>query len=122
MKTLAARARQKQHLNRLFIGMLFHLLAVFNLIYEDLGRFKAWNKMLIYDQSGIPGNIPGDFLLAFLINETSEAADINIVAVSHGILYHAKKRLHGCGNISLIHTSLLGDLVYYICFSHFVYF
>ena len=122
MKTLAARARQKQHLNRLFIGMLFHLLAVFNLIYEDLGRFKAWNKMLIYDQSGIPGNIPGDFLLAFLINETSEAADINIVAVSHGILHHAKKSLDRCRNIRFVNSGLFSDFVYYICFSHFVFF
>ena len=94
MKTLAARARQKQHLNRLFIGMLFHLLAVFNLIYKDLGRLKTGDEVFIDHQSSVPGDVPGNFLFAFLVDETTEAADINVVAVCHGILHDAEKSFH----------------------------
>ena len=109
-------------LDGLFICSLFHLLAVLDLVYEDLGRLKAGNKMFVNHQSGIARDIAGDFLFAFLIDETAKAPDINIVAVCHGILHHTEKSLHRCSYISLVHPGLFGDFVYYICFSHFVFF
>ena len=102
--------------------MLFHLLTVFNLIYKDLRRFETGNKMLVNHQSSVPGDVTGNFLFALLVDEPAKATDINIVAVCHGILHHTKKSLHRCGHISLIHSGLFGDFVYYICFSHFVFF
>jgi len=106
----------------LFIGSLFHLLTVFDLIYKDLGWFKTGNKVLINYQGSVPGDVSGNFLFALLIDETAKAPDINVVAVCHGILHHTKKRLHRCSHISLVDSGLFGDLVYYICFSHFVFF
>ncbi len=61
--------------------MLFHLLAVFDLVYEDLGRFKAGNEMFINDKGGIARNVSGNFLLALFIDKAAEAADIYIMAV-----------------------------------------
>lgn len=77
--------------------------------------------MLIYYQSSIARNVPRNFLFPFLIDETTKAAYINIVAIRHGVLHHTEKSFHRCGHICFIHSCLFSDFVYYISFSHFVY-
>ena len=107
---------------RLLIGGLFNLLAVFDFIDKNLGRFEAGNKVLLDHKGGISGNIPCDFALALFIDEAAKATDIDIVAVRHGILHYTEKSFYRCGNVSFVHPGLLRDFVDYICFSHFVYF
>lgn len=99
---------------------MFHLLTVLDLVDKDLGRLEAWNEMLFNHQSSVSGNISRNLALAFLVDEAAEATDINVVTIRHGVLYNTKKSLHRCSHVSLIHAGLLSDLVYYICFSHFV--
>lgn len=71
----------KEHQQGLFFGMLFHLLAVLDLVYKDLGRLKAWNKMFINDQRGVAGNVSGYFLFPFLVDKAAKATDIYVMAV-----------------------------------------
>jgi hypothetical protein len=106
-------------LKKLFFCSLFNLLAVLDLVYEDLGWLKARDKMLLNHKSSVSGNIPGDLTFAFLVDEAAKPTDINVVTVRHGVLYNTKKSLHRCSHVSFIHSGLLRDLVYYICFSHF---
>jgi hypothetical protein len=103
---------------RLLFCQLFYFFTVLDLVDEDLGRLKAWDIMLIDNQSSIPGNIPGDFLLPLFVNKTSKTADINIVTVGHRGLYHAKKGFYGRCNICFINSCFFSYFVYYICFSH----
>ena len=98
---------------------MFHLLTVLDLVDKDLGWLKARDKMLFNHQSSVSGNVPGNLTLAFLIDEAAKATDIYVVTIRHGVLYNTKESLHGCSHVSFIHSGLLRDLVYYICFSHF---
>ena len=111
----------REHL-KLFFRSLFHLLTVLNLVDKDLGGFKTRNKMFFDHQSSIPGNVPGNLAFPFLVDKASETTYIDIIAIGHRILHNAKKRLHRCSHVSLIHSGLFCDFVDYICFSHFVYF
>ena len=99
---------------------MLNLLAVLDLTDEDLRRLEAGNKMLFNHKSRVSGDIARNLALAFFVDEASKATDINVVPVHHGVLYNTKKSLHRCSHVSLIHSGLLRDLVYYICFSHFV--
>lgn len=71
----------KEHQQGLFFGMLFHLLAVLDLVYEDLGGLEARNKMFVNDKSGIAGNISGYFLFAFLVDKAAKTPDVYVMAV-----------------------------------------
>lgn len=105
-------------MRELLFGKLLYLFAVLDLVDKDLGRFEAGDKMLVNDQGGIPGDIAGDFLFSFLIDETPKTPDIDVVPARHGILYHTKECLHRCGHIRLVHACLFGNLVDNVCFGH----
>ena len=99
---------------------MFNLLTVLDLVDKNLGRLEAWNEMLLNHEGSVSGNISRNIALAFLVDEAAKATDINVVTIRHGVLHNTKKSLHRCSHVSLIHAGLLRDLVYYICFSHFV--
>ena len=101
---------------------MFYLLAVLDLVNEDLRRLEAWNEVFFDHKSCIPRDVSGDLTLPFLIDKTAKAPDINVVAVRHRILHYTEKSFYGCGHISFVYPGLFRDFVYYICFSHFVYF
>ena len=60
---------------------LLHLLAILDLIYKDLGRFEAGNKVFVNNQSRIPRNIASDFLFSLLVNKAAETTDVNVVTI-----------------------------------------
>ncbi len=107
---------------KLFFRGLFYLLAVLNLVDEDLRGFETWDEMLIDYKCSITRDISCYFPLAFLVDKTSKAPYINVITVCHGILDHTKKCFHRCGNVCLVHSGLFCDFVDYICFSHCAYF
>ena len=111
----------REHL-KLFFGSLFDLLAVLNLVNKDLRRFETRYKMFLYHKGSVTRNVPCYLPLALFIDKTSETPYIYVVAVSHGIFYHAKERFNRRRHVSLVHPGLFSDFVDYICFSHFVYF
>src|SRR5690606_11689917 len=107
---------------KLFFRSLFYLLAVLNLVDEDLSGLETWNEMLFDHECGVARDVSGYFPLPFFVDKTSKAPYVNIITVSHGILDDTKKCLHRCGNVSLVHSGLFCDFVDYICFSHCAYF
>lgn len=113
---------KQKHLKKLLFSSLFNLLTILDLVYKDLGRLKTGDKMFFNNQRSIPGNVPCNLPFPLFVYETAKATDIDVVAVRHGIFHHTEESLYGCRHVSLIHSSLFGDFVYYICFSHFVYF
>ena len=68
---------------RLFLSQLFYLVAILNLIYEDLSGLETWNKVFVNNQCGVSGDVTGNFLFALLVDKTSEAPNVNIVSIRH---------------------------------------
>jgi hypothetical protein len=106
----------------LFLSQLLYFLAVLNLVNENFGRLEAWNKVLVYYQGSIAGNIPGDLLLPLFVDKAAESADVNVISAGHGRFHNAKECFYGCGHISLVNSGLLSDFVDDICFGHCVIF
>ncbi len=76
--------------------------------------------MLINDDGGVLGDVPGDFLGPFLIDKAAKSPDINILPFSHGVLYYLEECLYGLSYIVLLNSSLLRNLCDYLCFCHCV--
>ena len=74
---------QPANAGHLLFGELLYLIAVLDLINEDLGRLEAGDIMLIDHDGGVAGDIPGDLFLSFLVDEASESPDIDILAAGH---------------------------------------
>jgi hypothetical protein len=74
--------------------------------------------MLINDYRSIPGDVASNFLLALLIDKTSKATNIDIMATGHRILYNRKEGLHGCRHIGFVDSCLVCNLIDYVCFRH----
>ena len=102
----------------LLLCQLLYFVAVLDLIDEDFGRLKAGNEMLIDNDSRIAGNVSGNFFLSLFIDETSESANINIMAARHGIFYNRKEGFYRGCNIGFIDAGLLCDLIDNVCFRH----
>ena len=102
----------------LFLSELFYFVAVLDLVYEDLGRLEAWNEVLINDDGGVARNVARNFFLSLLIDETTEAPDINIMSSGHGVLNNRKERFNGCGYICLVDAGFFSDLINNVCFRH----
>jgi len=97
---------------------LLHFVAVLDLVDEDLGGFEAGDVVLVDDDRGVAGNIPGNLLLSLLVDETSEAADVNVLTSRHVLLNNGKESLHRGRNIGLVDACLFGDLIDDICLGH----
>jgi len=67
--------------------------------------------MFVNYDGRVAGNIARDFLFSFFINKASETTHINVVAVTHIGLYNRKESLNRSGNVTLINSSLVCDLV-----------
>lgn len=78
--------------------------------------------MLIDDQCSVTRNVPRNLLLSFLVDETSESTDVNIVPVGHGTFNNAKECLNGRRYIGFVNSSLFCDFVNNVCFGHCVIF
>jgi hypothetical protein len=102
----------------LLLGELLHLFAVLDLVYKDLGRLEAGDVVLINDDGRIAGNVAGNFFLALLVYKAPETTYINIMSTRHGILNDGKEGLDGCGNIGLVDSCLVRNLVDNVCFRH----
>ena len=74
--------------------------------------------MLINDNSGVAGNITGDFFLSLLINETTETSNINIMAIGHVSFNNIEEGFDRSGYVGLIDSCFFGYLINYICFGH----
>ncbi len=106
------------HLVGRFFFQLFYFLAVLNLVHENLRRLEAWNKMLIYDQCCISGNISGYFLFSLFVDETTETPDINVIAIRHGTLNNTEKRFNRRCYVRLIYAGFFCDFINNVCFGH----
>ena len=104
--------------NRLLLGQLLHLIAVLDLVYKDLGRLEAWDIVLINNDGCIARDVARNFFLALLVHKTPEATHINIMSTRHGILNDGKEGLNGCGNVGLVDSCLVRNLVDNVCFRH----
>ncbi len=105
-----------------FFFQLLYLFAILDLIDENLSRLKTGNVMFIDNQSGVPRDVSRDLLLAFLVDEAAETANVDVVPVRHGTLYYAKECFHGCRYIGFVHPSLFCDFINNVCFGHCVIF
>ena len=74
--------------------------------------------MFIYDDGRIFRYIPGDLSGPPFIYETTKSSHVNVIPVSHGILYNAEKGFHGYLYICLVDTCLLRNFRNYLCFCH----
>lgn len=102
----------------LLLGQRFHLLAVLNFIDEDLRGLKAGDVMLIDHDGGIPRNVPGNFFLTLLVDETSEAAHVDIMTVRHVGFHNVEECLHARSHIGFIDAGFLCDLIDNISLRH----
>ena len=67
--------------------------------------------MLINHNSRITRNIARYFFLPFFVDETSETPNVNIVSVAHVALNNSKKSFNRGGNIALVNSGLVCNLV-----------
>lgn len=67
----------------LLLRQFFDFLTGFYLVDKNFSRLEAGYKVFFYYQSGVSGNISGNFSFPFLINKTTEAPDIKVMAVCH---------------------------------------
>ena len=58
---------------------MLHLVAVLDLVDEDLGGFEAGDVVFVDDDGGITGNIPGNLLFSLLVDEATEATNVNVL-------------------------------------------
>ncbi len=72
-----------------------------------------------YYNSGILGDIPCGFLCSLLYNKASKSPQVNVVTIYHGMLYRIHKGLNSLLNCHLLNTSVLGNFINDVCFSHF---
>lgn len=97
---------------------MLYFLAVLDLVHENLSGFKGRNIMLIDNQCSITGNIPGDFLLAFFVDKTSKATNVDVIATGHGAFNDAEECLDRSCNIGFVYSCLFRDFVNDVCFRH----
>ena len=74
--------------------------------------------MLIDHDGGIAGNITGNFLLSFLIDEAAKTTHIDVVTVSHVGFYNIEEGLYGSSDIGFVNSGFLCDLINNVCFRH----
>jgi len=74
--------------------------------------------MFINYKCSVTGYIAGDFFLSFFVNETAEAANVNVFSAGHVLLDYAKESFNRSGNIRLVHACLFSNFVDYVCFGH----
>ena len=104
--------------SNLFFSKLFYFFAVLDFVDKNLGRLKAWNKVLVNNQGSISGDVSGNLLFSLFVDKASEAADVNVVTIRHRTLYYTEKCFHGRCYISFVNSGLFSDLVNNICFGH----
>jgi len=80
----------------LLLSQLLYFIAVLNLVDKDLGRFKTRDVMLVNYDCCIAGNISRYFFLSFLIDETSEPTNVDVLATRHRRFYNTKECFYGC--------------------------
>ena len=111
-------ARADANADHLLFGKLLYLIAVLDLIDEDLGRLEAGDKVLINHNGGVTRDIPGNFLLSFLVDEASKSTDVDILAAGHGRFYNAEEGLYRSRNVGLVNSSFFSDLSDNVCLGH----
>lgn len=97
---------------------MLYFIAVLDLVDEDFCGFKAGDVVLVNYNGSVAGNITSDFFLSFLVDETTETSNINIMAIGHISLNNIKEGFYRSGYIGLVDSSFFGYLVDYICFGH----
>lgn len=95
-----------------FLQLFVQNLALFHLIGELFGRLEAGNVVSGYDQAGIALDVASYFGFALFQFKSSEAAQINVVAGDHGILYNHKKVVNGVSDGRFFKTRAHRDFVY----------
>lgn len=99
-------------------GELLHLVAVLDLIDEDLGRLEAGDVMLIDDDRRVARDVTGDLFLTLLVDETSETPHINVMSVAHVRFHDGEESLNGVRYITFVNSGLVSDLVDDVGFGH----
>lgn len=74
--------------------------------------------MFIDHDGRVAGDVAGDFLFSFFIDETSEPTNVNVMAIRHVGFYNIEECFYRSGYIGFIDSCFLGNLVDYIGFSH----
>lgn len=59
---------------------LLHLITILDLIDKNLRGFEAWDKVFVDNDGCVTGDVTRNFLFPFLVDETAEAPDVNILA------------------------------------------
>ena len=67
---------------------MLHLVAVLDLVDEDLRRLEAGDVVLVDDDGSIARDIPGNFLFSLLVDEAAEAPDVNVLTTRHVLLHN----------------------------------
>ena len=78
--------------------------------------------MFVDNDRCVAGDVTCNFLLSLLVNETAEAADINVLTARHILFYNRKECFDRRRYVCFIDASLFCNLVYYICLRHGVKF
>ena len=104
--------------DQLLFGKLFYLVAVLDLVDENLGGLEAGDIVLIDHDCGVARDISGDFLLPLLIDKATESPDVDILAARHRRFDNAEERLYGGGHIGLVNSCLFSDLGDNVCLGH----
>jgi hypothetical protein len=111
-------ASGRANADHLLFGKLLYLIAILDLIDEDLGRLETGDIVLIDHDGSVTRDIPGDFLLSFLVDEASKSADVDILAAGHRRFYNAEKCLYRSRYIGLVNSGFFSDLSDNVCLGH----
>ncbi len=106
----------------LLFGKLLYFIAILDLIDKDLGGLEAGDIMLIDHDGCVAGDIPGDLLLSFLVDEAPKSPDVDILAAGHRGLDNAEECLHRSRNVGLVNSGFFSDLSDNVCLGHGVLF
>ena len=97
---------------------MLNLVAVLDLIDEDLRRFETRYEMFVDNDGSIARNVTCNLLLPLLVDETAKAPDVDILAARHVLFHNGKECFHGCRYIRFVDAGLFCNLVNYICLRH----
>ena len=83
-------------------------------------RFKGRNIMCRDYDGCILGNIPCSFLCPFLNYEAPETSQIYVITGNHRMFYSFHQCFNSLLDRHLFYTSILGNFINNVCFSHFL--
>lgn len=75
--------------------------------------------MLIDHNCCVFGNVTGDFLSSFLVDEATKTSDVDVFSFCHRVFYNLEECLNCLCYIILLDSCFVRNLSDYFCFCHF---